>query len=289
MKSGFVAIIGRSNVGKSTLLNKIIGEKISIVTPKKQTTRDAIQGIYNDEDSQIIFIDTPGIHKAKSELGTRMDKAAYSSLRSAELALLVVDASVPFDAGDEYLLDHLNFDCDVIVVLNKIDETNVVLVEELKDRYSKKQGVIAIIETVATEGFNVKELIELIKKNLDEGPQYYDVDVVTDSTLNFRIQEIVREKMLLCLKEEVPHSSTVICQKVDFDDNPPNVFIKIIVEKESQKGIVIGKHGSMIKKIGMRARQDIERMMGRHVNLDTTVQVYENWRNSPKFLNKKRE
>lgn len=289
MKSGFVAIVGKSNVGKSTLLNKIIGQKISIVTPKKQTTRDAIQGIYNDEDCQIVFIDTPGIHKAKSELGERMDKAAYSSLRNAELALFVVDASIPFDSADEYLLDHLNFDCPVIVVLNKIDETNITLVEELKSIYSKKDKVIKLVETVATEGFNVKELIETIKENLDEGPQYYDVDTVTDATLAFRVQEIVREKMLLNLKEEVPHSSTVICQKIDFDDNPPNIYIKIIVEKESQKGIVIGKHGAMIKKIGIKARQDIERMLGRHVNLDTTVQVVENWRNSPKFLNKKWE
>jgi GTP-binding protein Era len=287
IKSGFVAIVGKSNVGKSTLLNKFIGQKISIVTSKKQTTRNAIQGIYNDDECQIVFIDTPGIHKAKSELGEMMDKASYSSIRDCDLALFVVDSSHEVDEGDQYLFDHLKFDCPVIVVFNKIDETNIDLITKLKEQYIEKYHPIAFIETVATEGFNVNELLELIKKNLEEGPRYYDVETVTDATISFRVQEIIREKMLVLLKDEVPHSSAVICQNIDYDEVPCQIYVKVIVEKESQKGIVIGSKGKMIKKIGTRARHDIEYMLGRHVNLDITVQVVENWRNSSSFLVKK--
>ena len=286
MKSGFVAIVGKPNVGKSTILNAIIGSKISIVTSKNQTTRNSIQGIYNDDDSQIIFIDTPGIHKPRSVLGEMMDKASYSSIRDCDIALFIVDASKKFDEGDQYLFDHLNFDCKLIVVFNKIDETNIELISELKKKYQERYNPINIIETSAIEKFGLDDLIKSIKNNLEEGPQYYDVNTVTNMDLTFRIQEIIREKMLVLLKEEVPHSTTVICTDIVKDSNPLEIYCKIIVEKESQKSIVIGSKGKMIKKIGIRARHDIEDMMGRHIDLKLLVQVVENWRNSNKFLNK---
>ena len=286
MKSGFVAIVGKPNVGKSTILNAIIGSKISIVTSKNQTTRNSIQGIYNDDDSQIIFIDTPGIHKPRSVLGEMMDKASYSSIRDCDIALFIVDASKKFDEGDQYLFDHLNFDCKLIVVFNKIDETNIELISELKKKYQERYNPINIIETSAIEKFGLDDLIKNIKNNLEEGPRYYDVNTVTNMDLAFRIQEIIREKMLVLLKEEVPHSTTVICTDIVKDSNPLEIYCKIIVEKESQKSIVIGSKGKMIKKIGIRARHDIEDMMGRHIDLKLLVQVVENWRNSNKFLNK---
>ncbi|MBP5694744.1 MAG: GTPase Era [Bacilli bacterium] len=284
MKSGFVALVGRSNVGKSTILNKIIGKKISIVTPKSQTTRNSIQGIYNSKNSQIIFVDTPGIHKPKNELGIKMDKQSYSSIRDCDLALFVVDASKEFNDGDEYLFEHLKFDCPLMIIFNKIDETNISLITDLKNRYIDQYNPIEIIETCGLDGFGIDNLIKKIEDHLEEGPQYYDLETTTDKDLSFRVQEIIREKMLLLLKEEVPHSSTVRCESINTEEFPVNIFAKIIVEKESQKGIVIGSKGKMIKRIGTLARQDIEKMIGKHVNLQLVVQVVENWRNSSRFL-----
>lgn len=284
MKSGFVCLVGRSNVGKSTILNRVIGKKVSIVSPKSQTTRNSIQGIYNDEDSQIIFIDTPGIHKPKSILGEQMDKISYSSIRDCDLAIFVVDASKEFSDGDQYLFDHLKFDCDVIVVLNKIDETNIELVNSLRGKYNEQFHPLKIVQTCAFDGFGIPDLINAIKDSLEEGPQYYDVTTTTNKDIGFRVQEIVREKMLLLLKEEVPHCTTVICEQIDDEEYPMTIYAKIVVEKDSQKGIVIGKRGLMIKRIGTYARQDIEKMLGKHVSLQLQVQVVENWRNSSRFL-----
>lgn len=284
MKSGFVSLVGRSNVGKSTILNAIIGKKISIVTPKKQTTRNSIQGIYNDNDSQIIFIDTPGIHKPINELGVKMDKASYSSIRDCDVAVLVVDASRPFGEGDQFLFDHLKFDCKLVIAFNKIDLTNIELVSALKEKYKEHYHPLAIVELSAIEKFGIEDLIKIIKENLDEGPQYYDLETITNMDIKFRIQEIIREKMLLLLKEEVPHSVAVICSDIVNDVTPIEVYAKIIVERESQKGIVIGAKGKMIKRIGTLARKDIEQLIGRHINLQLMVQVVDNWRNSSRFL-----
>lgn len=284
MKSGFVSLVGRSNVGKSTILNAIIGKKISIVTPKKQTTRNSIQGIYNDNDSQIIFIDTPGIHKPINELGVKMDKASYSSIRDCDVAVLVVDASRPFGEGDQFLFDHLKFDCKLVIAFNKIDLTNIELVSALKERYKEHYHPLAIVELSAIEKFGIEDLIKIIKENLDEGPQYYDLETITNMDIKFRIQEIIREKMLLLLKEEVPHSVAVICSDIVNDVTPIEVYAKIIVERDSQKGIVIGAKGKMIKRIGTLARKDIEQLIGRHINLQLMVQVVDNWRNSSRFL-----
>lgn len=284
MKSGFVCLVGRSNVGKSTILNRVIGKKISIVSPKSQTTRNSIQGIYNDDDSQIIFIDTPGIHKPKSVLGEQMDKISYSSIRDCDLAIFVVDASKEFNDGDQYLFDHLKFDCNVIVVLNKIDETNVELVKTLSEKYEEQYHPLKIVQTCAFDGFGIEDLISSIKDALEEGPQYYDVTTTTNKDIGFRVQEIVREKMLLLLKEEVPHCATVLCEQIDDEEYPMTIYAKIVVEKDSHKGIVIGKKGLMIKRIGTYARQDIEKMLGKHISLQLQVQVVENWRNSSRFL-----
>ena len=284
MKSGFVSLVGRSNVGKSTILNAIIGKKISIVTPKKQTTRNSIQGIYNDNDSQIIFIDTPGIHKPINELGVKMDKASYSSIRDCDVAVLVVDASRPFGEGDQFLFDHLKFDCKLVIAFNKIDLTNIELVSALKGKYKEHYHPLAIVELSAIEKFGIEDLIKIIKENLDEGPQYYDLETITNMDIKFRIQEIIREKMLLLLKEEVPHSVAVICSDIVNDVTPIEVYAKIIVERDSQKGIVIGAKGKMIKRIGTLARKDIEQLIGRHINLQLMVQVVDNWRNSSRFL-----
>ena len=284
MKSGFVSLVGRSNVGKSTILNAIIGKKISIVTPKKQTTRNSIQGIYNDNDSQIIFIDTPGIHKPINELGVKMDKASYSSIRDCDVAVLVVDASRPFGEGDRFLFDHLKFDCKLVIAFNKIDLTNIELVSALKEKYKEHYHPLAIVELSAIEKFGIEDLIKIIKENLDEGPQYYDLETITNMDIKFRIQEIIREKMLLLLKEEVPHSVAVICSDIVNDVTPIEVYAKIIVERDSQKGIVIGAKGKMIKRIGTLARKDIEQLIGRHINLQLMVQVVDNWRNSSRFL-----
>lgn len=284
MKSGFVSIIGKPNVGKSTLLNKIIGSKISIVTPKCQTTRNSIQGIYNDDDSQIIFIDTPGIHKPFNELGKALDKVSYSSIRDSDISLLVVDTSKNYSDDDAFLTDHIKFDNKLIVVFNKIDRTNIELITKIKAKYKEIYPDCEFIEICALDGFNVDGLIKLIKENLPEGPQYYDTTLVTDRDLSFRIQEIIREKILLLLKEEVPHGVLVIVEEIQKEDGRPNIYAKIIVEKESHKGILLGKYGSMIKKIGTYSRQDIEKMIGKHVNLELVVNVVSDWRNSSRFL-----
>ena len=258
MKSGFVSLVGRSNVGKSTILNAIIGKKISIVTPKKQTTIN--------------------------ELGVKMDKASYSSIRDCDVAVLVVDASRPFGEGDQFLFDHLKFDCKLVIAFNKIDLTNIELVSALKEKYKEHYHPLAIVELSAIEKFGIEDLIKIIKENLDEGPQYYDLETITNMDIKFRIQEIIREKMLLLLKEEVPHSVAVICSDIVNDVTPIEVYAKIIVERDSQKGIVIGAKGKMIKRIGTLARKDIEQLIGRHINLQLMVQVVDNWRNSSRFL-----
>ncbi len=285
MKSGFVTILGKPNVGKSTLLNAIVGKKISIITNKSQTTRDAIQGIYNDEESQIIFVDTPGIHKPNSKLDRIMDKSAYSNVKNNDLTLLVVDSSHKINEEDEFIFNSVKINTPLIVAFNKIDLTKIDLINNIKEIYKNKFPNAKFVEIVATEGFNLNILIDSIKKLLPEGPQYYDTKTITNRDFRFMVQEIIREKMLLLLKEEVPHSSAVICDDINFYKEK-NIYAKIIVEKDGQKGIVIGKQGKMIKKIGILARKDIEELVGHNVNLELFVQVVKDWRNSANFLAK---
>lgn len=285
MKSGFVAILGRPNVGKSTLLNAILNKKISIVTDKSQTTRNAIKGIYNKEGVQIVFTDTPGIHKPREKLGTEMNSMAYSAAHDVDVNILVIDASLPFGPGDEYLLEHLDIkNAPLILVFNKIDEARLDKVINLKKIYAEKVPDAIVIDTVAKERFNIDLLLEKIIELLPEGPAYYDVEEVTDKDVIFQIKEIIREKVLKNLKDEVPHATAIYMDNIDWESNPIHIRASIIVEKEGQKGIVIGAGGKRIKAIGSQARKDIEILLHKHVFLELFVKVQEGWRDDDKSL-----
>ncbi|MCR4912118.1 MAG: GTPase Era [Bacilli bacterium] len=287
MKSGFVSILGRPNVGKSTILNGIINKKVSIVTDKSQTTRNVIRGIYHGDDVQIIFIDTPGIHKPHAKLGQEMNNMAYSTAHDVDVNILVVDASKSFGEGDEYLLEHLDIkNVPLIIVLNKIDEARITEVQVLKDKYHELLPEAVIIETVAKEKFNLDLLIKTITDFLPEGPEYYPVDMVTDKDEVFQIKEIIREKVLKILKEEVPHSIAIYVNNIEHTKKEAHILATIIVEKDSQKGIVIGAGAKRIKLIGQKARMDIERYLGKHVYLELRVKVQEDWRNDEDLLEK---
>ena len=280
MKSGFVAILGRPNVGKSTLLNAILNKKVSIVTDKSQTTRNNIKGIYNADGVQIIFLDTPGIHKPHQKLGEEMNIMAYSAAHDVDVSILVVDASLPFGKGDEYILSHLDINnVPLIIVLNKIDLARITEVNTLKQEYLSRFPKATIIETVGTEKFNVDELINKVISLLPEGPMYYPTDVVTDKDEVFQIKEIIREKILKTLKDEVPHAVAVYMENIEWEEDPIHIRASIIVEKDSQKGIVIGENGKRIKYIGSKSREDIEKLLHTHVFLELFVKVQEDWRN----------
>lgn len=289
MKVGYVSIVGKPNVGKSSVLNDIFSRKVSIVTKKAQTTRNAISNIYNDENSQIIFVDTPGIHNFNASINRFMNKASYNSIRGADVTVLMFDASHKFDKQDEFIFEHLQIDSKLILVLNKIDETNIGLITELKNKLAKiyADREYKLIEMSAIRKFNIDELINAIKDYLPEGPLLFDPndDESNDEKIKFQISEIIREKILLILKEEVPHSIFIDVKSVDFGDDL-SIIAKIIVEKDSQKGILIGKNGSMIKKIGITSRKDLEKEFKQHVQLELTVSVAKNWRNDEKFLKK---
>lgn len=285
MKSGFVAILGRPNVGKSTLLNGILNKKISIVTDKSQTTRNAIKGIYNAEGVQIVFTDTPGIHKPKERLGQEMNNMAYGAAHDVDANILVVDASVPFGPGDEYILEHLDIkNAPLILVFNKIDEARLDKVENLKKIYLEKVPNAIMIDTVATERFNIDTLLNKLIELLPEGPAYYSVEEVTDKDAIFQIKEIIREKVLRNLRDEVPHATAIYMDNIEWEENPIHIRASIIVEKDGQKGIVIGAGGKRIKAIGSQARKDIEILLHKHVFLELFVKVQEGWRDDEKSL-----
>lgn len=285
MKSGFVAILGRPNVGKSTLLNGILNKKISIVTDKSQTTRNAIKGIYNAEGVQIVFTDTPGIHKPKERLGQEMNNMAYSAAHDVDANILVVDASVPFGPGDEYILEHLDINnAPLILVFNKIDEARLDKVENLKKIYLDKVPNAIMIDTVATERFNIDTLLNKLIELLPEGPAYYSMEEITDKDAIFQIKEIIREKVLRNLRDEVPHATAIYMDNIEWEENPIHIRASIIVEKDGQKGIVIGAGGKRIKAIGSQARKDIEILLHKHVFLELFVKVQEGWRDDEKSL-----
>ena len=280
MKSGFVAILGRPNVGKSTIINHIVKNRVSIVTDKSQTTRNNIIGIYNDKETQIVFLDTPGIHKPTQQLGKEMNNMAYSAAHDVDAAILVVDASKPFGAGDQFIIDHLDIHrVPLIIVFNKIDLARLDKAEELKATYRELFPKAVFVDTVAKEGFNIDELIKQVVAFLLEGPAYYPTEMVTDKDQIFQIKEIIREKILKKLSEEVPHSIAIYMDHIEWEHKPIQIFASIIVEKESQKGIVIGAGGKRIKEIGTWARQDIEKLLNQHVFLELQVKVNPDWRN----------
>ncbi len=285
-KSGFVSIIGRPNVGKSTLLNNFLGMKLAIVSPRAQTTRNRIQGIYTTETEQIIFIDTPGIHKPKNELGNVMNEFAYSALDGTDLILMLVDASCEIGDGDKYIIEQLSkVKIPVILVLNKVDlvTDQVVLMNNInsyKDAYNFAGG----ITLSATEGFNVDKLKDMIVERLEVGPMYYPEDQVLDLPERFVVAEIIREKVLLQTKEEIPHSVAVTIESFKEKSKMIEINATIIVERSSQKMIVIGKGGQMIKTIGTLARRDIVKFLNQKVYLELFVKVEDNWRNNKKYL-----
>lgn len=287
-KSGFVAIIGRPNVGKSTLLNRIVGEKIAIMSDKAQTTRNKIQGIYTTDNAQVVFIDTPGVHKPQNSLGNFMVKSAFSALHEADAIWFVVDASMPRGRGDDFIISRLNevTETPVYLLINKVDliarEELLAIIESYQVDAPTWTEVFPIS---ATEGDNVPELLDNVVSHLDEGPQYFDADQLIDHPERFVIGELIREKVLQLTRQEVPHSVAVVIDKIAREDEEKiHIQASIIVERPTQKNIIIGKQGTMIKNIGTRARKDIERLMGDKVFLETWVKVEPRWRDRPQAL-----
>ena len=285
MRSGFVGVIGRPNVGKSTLINDIIGKKIAITSNKPQTTRNIIQGIYNEEDTQIVFVDTPGIHKPTHKLGKYLNKQAYYTTGDTDLLLFLIDASVDLGKGDLYIIEKLKeLNKPVILVMNKIDKlTNdeiLLKIAEYKDLYDFSE----IVPVSALKSRNVKTLVDVIKKYLPDSIKYYGDNDVTNKPLTFMISEIVREKVFHLTDEEVPHSITCIVEHMERNNNSYNINVVIIVDRDSLKKIIIGKNGSKIKEIGIRARKELEEYLGRKVYLETFVKTIKKWRDKEKYL-----
>ncbi|MCU9592979.1 GTPase Era [Caldibacillus thermolactis] len=285
-KSGFITIIGRPNVGKSTFLNHVIGQKIAIMSDKAQTTRNTIQGVLTTDDAQLIFIDTPGIHKPKHRLGDFMVKVATNTLNEVDLILFMVNATEEFGRGEQYILEKLkDVHTKVFLVINKIDLIHPDQLIEVIAQYKDKYDFAEIIPISALQGNNVERLIDVIKNYMPEGPQYYPNDQVTDHPERFIIAELIREKVLHLTREEVPHSVAVIIEKIEKRDNGTiHIMAAIIVERNSQKGIVIGKQGAMLKEIGKRARMDIENLLGSKVFLELWVKVQKDWRDKATLL-----
>ena len=286
-KSGYVAILGRPNVGKSTLMNNLVGEKIAIISSKAQTTRNRIMSILNTDKAQIIFLDTPGIHKPQHKLGDYMVKAALTTLKDVDLVLFVVDVTEKRSTGDDHILELLrNAKLPVILVLNKIDllKSQAEILHIIED-YSKEFPFTAVVPLSALQDKELEVLVQEIEKNLPVGPHYFDEDVLTDQAERVIAGEMIREKILLSTHDEVPHSVAV--EVNDFKERENDtVYIRatIYVERESQKGILIGAKGSMLKKIGALARQDIENLLNTKVFLELWVKVRQDWRNSPAAL-----
>ena len=285
MRSGFVSLIGRPNTGKSTLLNSILKEKVAIISNKPQTTRNLVQGIYNEDDTQIVFVDTPGIHKPIDKLGVALNAQAYYSINDVDVLLLVVDASVPYGKGDQFIINKLeNVDKPVFLILNKIDKlTNdqiLLKINEYKDLYEFAE----IIPLSALKDDNIDRLISVLKKYLPDNVKYFMDDEKTTQELDFRLSEIVREKIFIHTNEEVPHS--ISCKLVGYEENSKiaKVYIDIIVDRDSLRKIIIGANGNMIKLIGREARIDMENILGKKVYLELYCKTIKKWREKEKYI-----
>lgn len=287
-KSGFVTIVGRPNVGKSTLMNKLVGEKYSIISNKPQTTRNTIQTILTKENCQIIFLDTPGIHKPKHQLGEYMVKVAEDTLNQVDLVLFMINPDGEVSTGDKFILDQFkNLKTPVILVINKIDIVDKERIYKTIESFNKMYQFIETVPVSALSGENSDELLKVIIDKLPEGPKYFPDDMVTDQPEKFIIAEIIREKVLQLLEQEVPHGTAVeIIQMREQQTNKDimNISAVIYCEKETHKGIIIGKSGLMLKKIGSLARGDIEKLMGTKVFLELWVKVKKDWRDNPLSL-----
>lgn len=278
--SGFVAILGRPNVGKSTFLNRVVGQKIAIMSDKAQTTRNKIQGIYTEDDAQIVFIDTPGIHKPHSHLGDFMVESALSTLNEVDAVLFMVNATQKRGRGDDFIIERLkNVKKPIYLVINKIDQIHPDKLLQIMDDYRNTLDYAEVFPISALEGNNCPELIESLVNTLPEGPQYYPADQITDHPERFIAGELIREKVLELTREEVPHSVAVVVDRIHRED-AEKVLVQatIVVERNSQKGIIIGKGGKMLKQIGVKARKDIELMLGDKVYLELWVKVQPNWK-----------
>ena len=284
-RSGFAAIIGRPNVGKSTLMNRLIGMKIAITSNKPQTTRNKIKTVYTSDEGQIVFLDTPGIHTAKNKLSEYMVKAATSTLKDADVVLWLVEASTFIGRGDKDIAKQLeSINVPVVLVINKADTVSRNDMFAIIDAYKDLINFNDIVPVSALKGDNCDELIKVIMSYLPYGEPFYDEDTVTDQPERAIVAEIIREKALKCLDDEIPHGIAVIIDRMKFDKSICNIDATIICERDSHKGIIIGKQGSMLKKIGSAARYEIERLIEAHTNLKLFVTVKKNWRDSDILL-----
>ena len=287
MRSGFVSFVGRPNVGKSTLLNSILGKRVAITSDKPQTTRNMIQGIYNDKDTQIVFVDTQGIHKPKSRLGKVLNKQAYYSINDVDIVVLVVDISEKIGTGDKFVIDVLKNieNKPVFLVINKIDKLPKEEILKKIDEYQKLYDFAEIIPVSARKKDNTDRLLEVIKKYLPDNIKYFDDNTITSSSPSFIISEFIREKILDLTSEEIPYSVTVIVENLEEDERSMSINAVVVVDRENLKKIIIGKNGSMIKEIGIRSRKDIETYFNKRVYLELFVKVVDKWRDKEKFLN----
>lgn len=286
-KSGFVSIVGRPNVGKSTLMNNVVGEKIAIMSDKPQTTRNTIQAVYTDEKCQIVFLDTPGIHKPKNKLGEFMVKSATDAFKNVDLVLFVVDDSKKIGPGDRKIIEDLKgIKTPVVLVLNKIDKLEEAELFDLMNLYSKEDLFKEIVPISALKGRNISELLKVIEKYLEEGPKYFPDYMITDQPERVLISELIREKVLHYLDDEVPHGVAVEIEKMKARKDKDIVDISAVIycERESHKGIIIGKNGRKLKGIGKSAREDMEFLLGSKINLQLWVKVKENWRNLQNYI-----
>lgn len=280
MKTGFVALIGRPNAGKSTLLNQILDRKIAIVSDKPQTTRNRITGIHTTDEVQIVFVDTPGIHKPQHKLGEFMVDVAQSTYRDVDVIYYMVDTSQDFGKGEQFILDQLaGIKTPVFLVLNKVDIVDKEKLVRLITKWQHRGEFAEIFPLSALKGDNVQRLVEITANYLEEGPQYYPEDAITDQPTEIVIAELIREKILRATRDEVPHSIAVVVESMVPKNGKMHIGATIYVERDSQKGIIIGKQGTLLQKIGTQARYDIEYLLGEKVFLDLWVKVSDDWRN----------
>ncbi len=281
IKSGFVTLIGRPNVGKSTLMNHLIGQKIAITSDKPQTTRNRIQTVYTDERGQVIFLDTPGIHKAKNKLGEYMVKVAKETLSEVDVILWLVEPTTFIGAGEQHIIEQLEkIKTPVILVINKIDTVKKEELLHIIDTYRKELQFAEVVPVSALKGKNTDTLLECIGKYLPYGPWFYDPDTLTDQPERQIVAELIREKALRCLEDEIPHGIAVAIDVMKFSKKMAEIEATIVCERDSHKGIIIGKGGAMLKKIGSTARYEIERLLESKVNLKLWVKVKKDWRDS---------
>ena len=292
-KSGFVSLVGRTNVGKSSIINALVGEKVAAIANKPQTTRTAIRGIVNKENLQVVFVDTPGIHKPKTKLGNVMVETAFGMINDVDILLYVVEStSSEIGRGDRIILEKIkNQNIKTILIINKIDLIKKEELAKLINLYSKEYNFEAIIPVSVIKNINVQEILKEIEKNLKEGPAYYDIEEYTDQTMRQLVEETIREKALKLLNEEVPHGLYIETQKMKkrktMEKQPIyDIDVTIYCLKNSHKGIIIGKEGAMLKKIGTYARQDLEKMLQTKINLKIWVKVKEDWLNNDNMVKK---